>query len=286
MILYSLHFGNPLTDLLAHYGGISNGTITPPGNQLTMVKLFEYFIDMPYILGGQTIYGKSIFILFLLGILYFFADMIIGFDKIFKDSEIQKKFFMFIWIVIPLLVLGYMNDYPEERYITPLLTFLFFIALYPLQKAQKFLMKKPKMSEKSSYILVFFVVIILLIPNLMWGFQLADLKNSYDPVKDAGIWINQNSNPTDIIISPSQPQIAYYAQRSAYTEGANETMLKEEINQLRPKYLVLSAYEPANLPWLINYTQQNTDTVRAVQAYPQNSQQPTLIIYEITYLNK
>lgn len=282
LILYYIHYGNPVTDILAHYFGVQIGANS--ATLLTEKSLFGYFIDLPYILGGQTIYGKIIFVLFILGILYFFVDMIIGFDKIFKDIELQKKFFIFLMITIPLLILGYITDYPDERYLSPLLPFLFFIALLPLEKAQKFLMKKSKMSEKSSYILIFFVILILLIPNLMWGFQITDAqKTSYEPVQQAGIWIKQNSNPNDIIITPSQPQIEYYSQRSTYTEGANETDLKAEINQLKAKYLMISIFEQ-NAEWFLNYTQNNS-ALTPVQAYyqtdSQGNKQPILIIYQI-----
>jgi 4-amino-4-deoxy-L-arabinose transferase-like glycosyltransferase len=283
VILYTTHYGNPIKDILTHYFGIDAGGTTPV-NIRTGATLFEYFVDLPYILGGQTIFEQVIFVLFLIGIFFFFIDMVLGFDKLFKNGEIQKKFFIFIWIVIPLLVLGYMTDYPEERYVTPMLMFLFLITLAPLEKAQKFLTKKTKISEKSSYILMFLVIVILFVPTLLWGFQLTDAKKaSYIEVQQAGIWINQNSNIKDIIISPSQPQIQYYSQRSTYTEGFNETDLKAEVEQLKPKYLVLSAYEQASLGWLLNYTEQNNNTVIPVKAYPENTQQPTLIIYEFNY---
>jgi len=287
-VLYYTHYGNPLNDILEHYLGVNTGGTTAVNPDVTVKTVFQYFTDLPYILGGQIAYGKIVFFLFLLGVLLFFADMFIGIDKILKDSEIQKKFFIFLWILIPLLVLGYMMPaYPDERYVMPILMFFFVIAIYPLEKAGKFLTKKTKMSEKSSQILVFIVILLIFIPSMIWGFQVTDAKKtSYLEVKEAGLWLNQNSNPSDIIISPSQPQIEYYSQRSTYTEGANETEFKQEISQYKPKYLVLSAYEPTNLPWLLNYTQQNTNTIKPVMAYPQDSQQPILIIYQISYPNQ
>lgn len=280
IILYYTHYGNPLTDILAHYLGVNAGGTTTV-NPLTGNNIFEYFIDLPKILGGENSFGKVTFFLFLIGLFYFFADMILGFDKIFKDSEVQKRFFILLWIVIPLLVLGYMSpDYPDERYIIPVLMFLFLIVWYPLEKAQKFLTKKSKITEKSTYILAFLLIIILLVPNLLWGFQLTDSKKtSYAEVAEAGIWLNKNSNISDIVITPSQPQILYYSQRSTYTQGASETEFKDLINKLKPNYLVMSVYEQ-NPGWLVNYTAQKNSNLVPVQVYQQNNQ-PILIIYKM-----
>ena len=117
MIMYASHYGNPITDILGHYFGIKGVSSTGEYIQRTSTTLFAYFENLPYMLGGQYQFGLVFFFLFLIGVFIFFLDLILGFDKLFKNEEIQKKFFILLWIVTPFLVLGYITDYVEQRYI-------------------------------------------------------------------------------------------------------------------------------------------------------------------------
>ena len=131
--------------------------------------------------------------------------------------------------------------------------------------------------------MLFIVLIILLVPNLSWANQLTENKKaSYLEVKQAGLWLKENSNPEDIIITASGPQIAYYSERSTYTQG-NETGFPEMIKELKPRFLILSIFE-SHPEWLLQYPQEHQDTLTPIKAYQQN-EQPVLIIYEFKYQN-
>src|SRR4030042_5816739 len=132
--------------------------------------------------------------------------MFIWIDKIFKNEEIQKKLFIFLWIVIPFLILGYIASvaYIEQRYTAPILPFLFLVAVLPLSKIDSFIVRRFKLKEKNSFLIVLLLLSLLLIPNLIFANNLIDIKKtSYLEVKQAGEWIKENSNPKDIIISDS-----------------------------------------------------------------------------------
>jgi hypothetical protein len=283
IIMYASHYGNPITDILGHYFGVKGVTSDANYIQRTSTTLFAYFANLPYILGGQYPSGLIIFILFLVGVCVFFFDFILGFDKVFKSEEIQKKLFIFLWIIIPFLVLGYITDYVEQRYVSADLTFLFFIAIFPLMKISDYLSTKEKIGKKKSFVLVFILVLLILIPNFTWGRDLTDQKlPSYSEIQQAGIWIKENSNLTDIVMTASRPQIVYYSERSVQSSDPamwdNATYFEANVKAIKPKYLVLSSYEQSPA-WLYAYPENHTDELVPVKAFYQG-QQPIVVIYE------
>jgi len=286
IVLYSQHFGNPITDIMSYYLGINIGsTATNEIHEITTYKMFDYIKDLPYIM------NSPIFYLFIIGLLFFIFDLIIGIDKIFSNEEIQKKFFMLVWIIISFLFLGYITDYVEHRYILACMPFLFLITIYPLSFIEKLLSKKTKISKKSASIILLLVFIGLMIPNFIFGNNLIDQKkDSYIEVKQSGEWIKENSNPSDIIISASLPQTTYYSERSTYPfdlsyrrdiKGGNESDFDNFIQEQKPRYIIISRFEQ-NADWVYAYPQKHNDTLTPVKIYSQ-SNQPILIIYKFNY---
>lgn len=283
-VLYTLHYGNPLTDIASHYFGIgSSSDPVQDGTQRGLTTaIFNYFTDLPYML------SIPIFLLFIIGIFYFFGDLFIGFDKIFKDENLQKKFFIFNWIVFLFLIMGYIGQisYVEERYISAALPFLFLIAIYPLLSMGKFIAKHSKIDQKMILSIIFIVVLLLLIPNVSNTLQLTDAKlSSYSQIQQAGLWIKANSNSTDLIMTASRPQILYYAERAVQSDDPhmwdNQSYFENEVKQLKPQFLVLSVFEQSP-DWLYNYPSQNPSKLTPVKAYYQG-QQPVVVIYKFNY---
>lgn len=290
-ILYTSHYGNPITDILSHYFGIKAGSQAAP-NDTNLAKSLNYFLNLPYIMNPWMFY------LLILGILFFFADMVLGFDKLFSNEDIQKKVFIFLWIVIPFLVLGYITEYVEQRYVSACLPFLFMIAIYPLSYVEQYASKF--INKKAAAVLIVIVLISLLIPNFTSGNSLIEQKKtSYLEVKQAGEWIKANSNPSDIVLTLSLPQIMYYSERSTYPLDVNGICdrdsstckyqdgaagLDEFVKEKKPKYLMLSIFEK-HLDWEYAYPQEHNDTLVPVQAWfsDQQKTQPALVIYEFKY---
>ncbi len=281
-ILYALHYGNPLTDILAHYLGIStSGATLIEGEARTIsFSIFNYLLDLPYIL------SVPFFILFLVGVFYFFSDLFLGLDKLFKNEEVQKKFFVLTWILSLFLIMGYIGSvsYVEQRYMTAALPFLFLIAVYlPVSKINKIFKKKGEL------LLGIFILFLLIFPlgtiqsNYSLTSSLTESKiDSYSEIKAAGIWIKENSNLSDTVITPSRPQMVYYSERSAQSNDIhifeNVSFFEKEVERINARYLVLSLYEPAP-EWIYSYPEQNKDKLTPVKVYSQNKQ-PTTIIYE------
>ena len=301
IILYSKHYGNPIKDLTTYYLKIGENPSFEGGSkdEKSFSNLFSYFRDLPYMLGGQFLLGKAIFFLFLFGAFIFFLELFLGFDKIFKSKELQKKIFVFSWIVIPFLALGYITEYIEQRYILSTLPFFFLLASLPLFSLEKYLGK----NKKSSIILIAILFLILMIPNIIWANKLIEIKKtSYLQVKEAALWIKENSNPGDIVISNSQPYIVYYGERPTYSfnvrqEGLHyqkkellnyswgEKGLDEFVKEKKPKYLMLSIFEN-HKEWMYEYPQKHNDTLIPVKAWFADSQkkQPIIIIYEFKHV--
>lgn len=300
IITYTTHYGNPITDIARYYFGISAiPSATAQTNQRTFSTAFNYLIDLPYILGGtqpsflSNILSQIIFYSFLLGAFLLLVDLVLGFDKIFKNPDTQKKLFIVIWILTLFLVLGYITDYVEHRYVIPALPFIFAITSIPILRLSKYI----KLNKK--FLLILFIFIILLIPNLSWTNQLTETKKtSYIEVKQAGEWIRQYSEPVDIILSVSLPQTMYYSERPTYpfdvgseqfrrrdsslpTYGEGRQGFENFIQDKKPKYLVVSAFEP-HPEWTQKYIDENKDKLNPVKVFNQG-ERTVLVIYEFQY---
>jgi len=274
MVLYSLHYGFFLQDIFTYYLGFGAEAagIDSAATSNDLLN-FGYFLDLPYLL------TKPVFVLFLIGVIYFFADLVLGFDKIFKNKNVQKRLFILSWIVIPLFALGRITDYVEERYVIPLLPFLIFISIFTLLKVEDFSKKYLNLKKTLAISLIFLILIAFFIPNFLWGNQLIEAKKtSYMEVKQAGLWLKENSNTEDIVISSSMPYITYYAERPSFAIGKNETAFEEMINEVQPRYLLVSVFE-IHETWAYTYPQENQDKLKPVKSYSQGDQ-PVLIIYE------
>jgi 4-amino-4-deoxy-L-arabinose transferase-like glycosyltransferase len=283
-VLYSIHYGNPFTDLASHYLGIgSESNPVVEGNQRVIsMTIFNYFIDLPYIL------STPFFLLLLIGVIYFFYDLILGIDKLFKEASLQKKFFVLLWILCLFLIMGFIgsNSYVEQRYVTAALPFLFLIAISPFAILEGVLSKNFHFSKKLIFVAITMVLLLFSYYNISLAFSMTDLKlDSYSDIRDAGSWIRENSNTSDIIITQSKPQIVYYAERTVIpcdiTTCENKSVFEKLVNENKPRYFLLSAYE-SYPEWVYSYPSEHPELLKPVKSYLQN-QQPTAIIYEFNY---
>ena len=175
----------------------------------------------------------------------------------------------------------------------PVVPFLFFIAIYPFVYISSFLRKKFNIKTKTIVIIFSIILVALLVQNYKFGFSLIDSKKaSYQEVKLAGEWIKANSNPEDIIIGGSLPQLTYYSERAVYPfhlayrrdiSRKEESDLDKFILENRPRYFMISTYE-SDKPWAFAYPGKHSDLLIPVKAYGP-SDQPILIIYEFDYTN-
>jgi len=289
--LSSNHYDeNPISNLYTYYFGAEKRA-EHVAYEREFTQIFQYFKDLPYMLTGKVnlnaIDSLLIFGIFLFGIISFSIILLLGFDKIFEDPRIQKRIFVLSWVIIPFFALGYMAPHVEQRYIIPCLPFLFLIFLFGLFKLGNYATDYFKINKKTASVILIILLIVLFIPNLNFGNSLIEnKKTSYIQVMQAGLWIKENSNPGDIIISSSVPQLTYYAEKSVYNFdhfGKNESDFDSAIAELKPRYLVISALEQSE-EWAYSYPQKHNDTLIPVQLY-KIQENPVLVIYEFNWGN-
>ena len=283
--IYSQHYGNPIKDILTYNLGIG-GAPDSGVSEKNYLNSLNYLKDLPYILTSNLstpsyyyFLTRIFFIVFLTGVFFFFIDLLLGFDKIFKNPELQAKLFILSWILVPLSVLGYITPVVEQRYATAVLPFLFLIPLSFIFSTENLISQNIKLDKKTITVLLFIILIVFLIPNYVWGKQLVEVKKtSYAEVKEAGLWLKENTDADAVILSDSEPQIQYYSERSTYVLVRNESDFEKQIDELNPDYLMLSIYEPYP-QWIYTYPEKHPELLKAIYGIPQN-QQATVVIYK------
>jgi hypothetical protein len=121
--------------------------------------------------------------------------------------------------------------------------------------------------------------------------------NSFVSVKYAGLWIKENSNLNDSVVSSSLPQMVYYSERVTYPYALTQSSLnvpsnlykteqefEKEVISKKPKYITDSVWEQVP-QWVHEYPAKHNSTLVPVQVYYLDAQktQPSLIIYEVKY---
>ena len=265
-ILYQKHYSEGIKDFLRHYGevGVKKEEKQP---YLGVTGLWLYIKEIPNNISW------FMFIMFIIGCV-FLLDFFIAPDLIFKDLNLQKNLFLFLFILPPLIYHGFKSLYVEDRYLIGILPVIAIIAGYGLFKSYKYL------KNYNKYLALSMISVLLLISTFT---QISDAKeaiyskrDSYQQIKDASLFIKENSKTGDIVISNSIPQMQYYTDRSVYyIEDANE------VDKLKPKFYVISIYEKSADSYY-EYPEKNKEKLKVVQVYFLDEQQtrPSLIIYE------
>jgi len=146
--------------------------------------------------------------------------------------------------------------------------------------------------------IVGFIFIVLFVVCLYGQFTFSksiieNKKESYLEVKEAGLWLKENSNNDDVVITSSVPQISYYSERKVYDFTFNSlisnfqenvTAFNQEILKSKPRYLILSAFEPVFTPkWAYSWPNETNSVISKAYFQNNNQKQPILIIYELKY---
>jgi hypothetical protein len=112
-------------------------------------------------------------------------------------------------------------------------------------------------------------------------------KDSYSEVRDAGLWMKENTSPGDVIASVSAPQTIYYSEREVanYANLNSKEEFESFLEENNPKYLTVSVFEPVifdeRLRWFHEWIEENQGTrIKDAKAYT-SGDRPILVIYEI-----
>ncbi|MBI2672379.1 glycosyltransferase family 39 protein [Candidatus Woesearchaeota archaeon] len=272
---YQKNYPGGVKDFLRHYGGV--GVAKEEKQQLLgWSGVYQYIKILP------SNISWFLFAMFLIGSL-FLLDFLLAPDLLFKEISLQKNLFLFLFILPPLIYHGLKSEYVEERYLIGILPVILIISAYGIIRLYEYL------KDYNKYIFAGIIFVLLLASSYPVikdaNSIIENKKTSYQQVKEAALWIKENSKKGDVVISNSIPQTQYYSDRSTYYVEK-----EEEIKDLNPKYYVVSIYERSAQQY-IEYPEKNKERFKEnVKAWfvDATKTQPSLVIYEFKqdYSNK
>lgn len=235
---------------------------------------------------------------FLLGLGIFLAKAIFSYEffkKLSPDKEDLhfKSDLLNLFIIMSCLVsfIFFLRTGSYEfRWFFPLITGLFSFTAKGIISFADFIGKNTSVKNISSIIIIF-LSLFASYTQLVHAEAITKEKlDSYSQVKYSGIWMRDNSAQDEIIISASVPQHSYYSERKVYNfhfsnENLSEEYFNEKIKEVKPKYVVVSVFEPGFTPsWAYDWPQRNNETLKPVKVYFSDSQnnQPVLVVYEFS----
>jgi len=275
MIYFQSAYGSPLP----RYSIGLHAVTKEPGAGLS--GIFSYINMFPSRVGWVFTIASF------LGLFYFIGNFLLGAGIKGNIKKNSQWLLIFIAFFIPLSlytfygVVGGSATFYDGFILS---TFPFFFAFGGL-----FLDKASELFAKYNKFLPIIIILVVLLMHAYSGITAANINiktkiSSYDSVKLAGLWIKENSQPGDIIISASVPQNTYYSERTTYSFLQNASVLEKQIEEKRPVYLVDSVWEPVE-QWIHEFASKNQTKYVPVQVYffDKEQKQPSLVIYKINY---
>ena len=169
----------------------------------------------------------------------------------------------------------------EPRYIIP----FYFATLIFAARGIKFVSNLIKPHSKY-FALIFIIVMVALIslPQANRSYQLVESKKmSYQGIKQAGVWLSQNSDPNDVILTFEGPQMTYYSKRRVVGIKPQLERVISDLKNEQPNYMVLWAGAgQQRLAELTTLIQSTNGSINPVAGFPAGSQQPLVVLYEIS----
>ena len=242
-------------------------------------------------------WGFILLIAFFLGIFIFLGKLLLSygfFKKMFlKEKSFSSDFFNFIIIISvisPMIFLLRVNNF-EYRWFFPILPAMLGFTSLGIISFSEFVEKKIGFKNLA----VFLIILILLLgcyPQLKHTDTLVKIKlTSYGQIKESGLWIKENSHPSDVVVSASITQHSYYTERKIidfFADGSNEneTAFNLKLEEYKPRYIIISVFEGHQPQWAFSWPERNQERITPVKVYTMNTaqgEQPVLVIYEFNY---
>ena len=236
-----------------------------------------------------------LFYAFLIGIAFLAFDLFIWCPKLKnmkandEDLEIKSDAFNLLLILSILVSFIFLLRHPsfEYRWFFPfLLGMLVFTSKGIIQVSEY----TGKLFKNKNIIIILIILILALgmYNQIIHADGIIKMKvDSYSQVRDSGLWMKENSDKSEIIISASVTQHTFYSERKiedfyVNSSNENESAFNSKIRRLNPKYMVLSAFEPGFTPsWAYDWPQRHNNDVTPVKGYYLDAQQqPALVVYE------
>lgn len=274
--IYNLiKYSNPIKPITATFIRFKFGGLYDP--QYSVGLPLPYYLK--YFPQGLKI---ILFVLLIIGLISF-IDLILGFDIIFKRKEkkLDADLFVLIWLIEVLLMFGLTGHF-EDRYIITIFPAFFIVIGKGIQKIYSFTLDKYK---KIAVIILLVLLLIAGYQQLSYANQLTrGMSTSYLQIKQASLWLKENSNPDDIIVVNNNDLLfGYYLGKKLPTFGASDESLTLFLKEKKPKYLVITIFEPVKVDWHYTYPEKHPDLVTPLYGFfaDQEQKQAVIGIYKV-----
>ena len=240
-------FGNPIAFAPSYTPGIGIEEGRPLG-----LMTFGFYSLFPGAINWFS-FRAIFFFLFVIGLIIALGKIVLTIDVLWHkpDQRINPDIFSIIILaVVSLFYVFYIKGTIEDRWIFLLFPFIFYLL-------SKGLLEVSKKISKSHIKLGAIIIIVVMISFTYYQLKDTDLlinvkKETYRPIKDASIFMRDNSVPTDKILSISYTQSTVYSEREVIPfVRMNEENFTNLIDREKPKYILLSIWEPNHPEWLI-----------------------------------
>ncbi len=286
MIFNYVSYGDPLPALTIYI--LSEKTSAIQQFDAPAWSVFNYFSEFLF-----TFW----FIIFLIGLAITLWKFALSIDLLWrrKETETLSDLFVLLLIALPVIFFAFIYKFAVHQYLF-LITPGIFLLIGKVGSNLHDMIKK-----YNKYLAIVAAVAIVVIGGY---YQLVHADNiienkkvTYKELKQAGIWVKENSNLEDpVVITSNQMEFAAYAERPILSEGHNRTHFEEILVNGQtvgtsyvkggPKFIVVSfLFNNPNLPWLLQYLQENKERFIPVQAYfiDEEKKQPGAIVFRINY---
>jgi 4-amino-4-deoxy-L-arabinose transferase-like glycosyltransferase len=272
-------FGHPLAFYISAIGGRAASPRSGFQTLIDYINTTIPLIQWPFL------------ILCIIGLIAIIFELIIGWDLLLKNKEkhLRANLLLILTCIVPFLYivsLGY-GAYIEERYLFLMYPMLFMIGA-------KGAMSLYHIIKKYNKPIAIAVVAILLVLGVQQNLATAnasikDKAVSFIQVKEAGQWLNQHTNPDDVIYSfHTQAEMQYHANRRVFGfKGTTPEEQLEYIKQDKPKYVVMNIFVPVDpgQTWKVAYAYTNQTMFKPEISYApfidEKQQIPILTIFSV-----
>jgi 4-amino-4-deoxy-L-arabinose transferase-like glycosyltransferase len=161
-------------------------------------------------------------------------------------GHLRAHLFLFLWWLIPTFGYGLLADHFEDRYA---------ILAYPPIFLWVALSIRAVFTSLARFHRALALLVALSVAGYselrLWqrsDFVIRAKLQSFDAVRQAGLWVRQHASPGDSVVCQSVPQITYYSERATYALPEARSDFFRLMEDKQPKFVIISPYEMLP-PW-------------------------------------
>lgn len=257
---------------LINYGGLLPATEIYAASTTGKPVGYYVFNFLPYIL------GKLLLIAFIIGLLLLIFELVAGFGTIRKSKKLGLYGLLLLILIFPTIFFVFILRAAEDRYwflAFPAIIILTASAISTLFEYSK------KYSKYFAFLLVALILAFSAYTQLTFAKNLIeDKKHSYAQMKEAFLWIKDNTPQDAVLLGDGiDPYAIYYSERKLVIH--NETNI-EEVSKMAD-YIILHRFEhqgPELINFVNNHTTSDLTPVKAV-FFDAEQTTPAVIIYKV-----